>query len=392
MHNLIGGVVVAVMAGGLMSMTGCGSNWRVHEARPLVGKPSTANAPSWVQGRIPMAEDRIFFIGRSHTPDRHRDSLRDGEWGSSQHRRTPSKRVGYTVMDERDAVQSARNDVYDQVRQRLQPRNVGTVGQIVTTSVDSGTCASCGTTISLVVTPHQAACNEPCLRSPLTTWPSSASTGQCGSCASHDDGSGRPTEFVGSCSGCSGSHVFAIEKDGTSHVSIVSKLTNQHRAPDYLPALRGEMARDINVINVGLESIMPAMLAHLQEEEIHFENWHVHESDDAWGRPLAEGRDEWVSYKCWILCSIPREDYMSIAGDFRERYEELYDIGMARSEEDRSRRVEWEQDILRSQLKWQGEERAWNREDEIITRDHTITLDKDRHPMPGRRFSAVGSQ
>jgi hypothetical protein len=60
--------------------------------------------------------------------------------------------------------------------------------------------------------------------------------------------------------------------------------------------------------------------------------------------------------------------------------------------EDRQRRVEWETNDRRTELEWKEEERAWNREDEIVTRDHTITLDKDRHPMPGRRFSVVGSQ
>jgi 5-methylcytosine-specific restriction endonuclease McrA len=391
MHGLIGGVMVAAAVGGMAAMTGCGSNWRVHEARPIMGKPSTANAPDWVQGHIPMAEDRIFFIGRSHTPDIHRAALQDGEWGTSQHRRTPPTRVGYTVMDERDAVQSARNDVYDQVRQRLQPRNVGTVGQVVTSSIDSGTCTDCGTTISLVVTPHQAACNEPCLRSPMTTWPSSASTGKCGPCS--PPGSDQATQFVGSCSGCNDAHVFEVGADGqcVACTTCTSSLAASHRVPDYL-SVNGQLARDLNVMNIGLESVMPALLAHLQEEEIHFEKWHVHEGNDSWGRPFAEGRDEWVSYKCWILCSIPREDYMLIANGFRDRYEEIYDLSLARSEEDRDRRISYEDQSLRAELKRQDEERSWNREDEIITRDHTITLDKDRHPMPGRRFTAVGSQ
>ena len=83
---------------------------------------------------------------------------------------------------------------------------------------------------------------------------------------------------------------------------------------------------------------------------------------------------------------------MLIANGFRDRYEEIYDLSLARSEEDRDRRISYEDQSLRAELKRQDEERSWNREDEIITRDHTITLDKDRHPMPGRRFTAVGSQ
>jgi hypothetical protein len=35
----------------------------------------------------------------------------------------------------------------------------------------------------------------------------------------------------------------------------------------------------------------------------------------------------------------------------------------------------------------QDEERAWNREDENVTRAHTIEIDKDRHYLPGRRFT-----
>lgn len=390
-RSLIGVVTVASAVCGMASMVSCGSNWRTHQEQAIVAKPSTPDAPDWVRGHMPMSEDRVFFIGRSHTPDLHRNSMRDGEWGMSQHGRTPNKRVGYTAMDERDAVQSARNDVYDQVRQRLQPRNVGTVGQIVTASVDSGTCTDCGTAISLVQTAPQAACNEPCLRSPQSTWPNSAMTGKCGSCIP-TAGSGQPANFIGSCSGCDNSHVFAVDSSGKTTVSLVSLLAESHRIPDYIPVVRGQMARDLNVMNIGLESVMPALLAHLQEEEIYFEKWHVHEGDDHSGRPFAEGRDEWVSYKCWMLCSIPRSDYMQIAGDFRGRYEELYDLSMSRSEEDRERRINHEQSILRAQLEWQAEERAWNREDEIIARDHTITLDKDRHPMPGRRFGVVGSQ
>ena len=380
MRGLTRAVMIAAAAGSLIGLASCGSDWRMHEEQPLVGKPSTAEAPDWVRGRIPMAEDRIFFVGRSHTPDRQR------QVGGG----APSGRVGYTVMDERDAVQSARNDVYDQVRQRLQPRNVGTTGQILTASVDSGTCTDCGTSISLVRTPHQAPCNEPCLRSPMASWPSSAQTGKCGPCTPHDGG--QPAQFVGSCGGCDDPHLWEVGHDGRVSASLVSSLTKSHRIPDYLPALRDEMARDINVINIGIESVMPALLAHLQEEEIHFEKWHVHEGDDHWSRPVAVGHDEWVSYKCWILFSIPRTDYMQIAGEFRSRYDELYDLSMARSEEDRARRVSYEENLLRAQLKWQEEERRWNREDELVSRDHTITLDKDRHPLPGRRFSAVGGQ
>jgi hypothetical protein len=99
-----------------------------------------------------------------------------------------------------------------------------------------------------------------------------------------------------------------------------------------------------------------------------------------------------LGHRSWILSSIPRAEFSGIATEFRGRYEELYDMTLEWSVEDRQRRVEWETNDRRTELEWKEEERAWNREDEIVTRDHTITLDKDRHPMPGRRFGVVGSQ
>lgn len=361
----------------LLAMTiGCGSGWRMHEERAVAGmKPALADAPVWVKGEIPQSEDRIYFVGRSHTPDMHK---RAGSSGS-----TPDGRVGFTAMDERDAVQSARTDVYDQVRQRLQPRNLGTAGQVLTASADSGTCTGCGAEVALART-GSSACNDPCYSSPKNPWQDSSRSAQsCGGC-----GDAQRSTFA-SGGGTGGAP--AIPTEAAPAVTLVDALTRRHRIPDYLPALRGEMARDLNLANIGIDSVMPALLAQLDEESVYFEKWNVHEGHDPFGRWTATGRDEWQSYKCWVLYSIPRAEFMRIAGDFRERYDELYAQAMAWMKSDRDRRIKWEDQVLSTQLKWQEQERSWNREDETIARDHAITIDKDREPMPGRRFRLVGS-
>ncbi len=177
------------------------------------------------------------------------------------------------------------------------------------------------------------------------------------------------------CGSCDQVHIFVATRDAGCPTcpTLVHAVNADHRSPDYLPYAPTPMDRDINVFNVGLDSVMPALLAHLQEETAYFE--HDGEGDRA-----------------WILCSIPRPEFLTIANEFRSRYEQLYEMTLGWTVEDRERRIDWETTDRRVELEWKQEERAWNREDEIVTRDHTITLDKDRHPMPGRRFSVVGSQ
>jgi len=151
------------------------------------------------------------------------------------------------------------------------------------------------------------------------------------------------------------------------------------------------MARDINVFNVGLDSVMPALLAQLQEETAYFERI---DAGVAAGRGCSSSyaASKAVGHRAWLLCSIPRAEFMEIADEFRTRYDRLYEMTLEWTQEDRDRRIDWETNARRIELEWEREERAWNREDEVITRDHTITLDKDRHPLPGRRFTVVGSQ
>ena len=349
--------VFPMMAAALIgaSLSGCGSNWRMHESRAIeAAKPSTPDAPAWVQGRMPMAEDYVFFIGRSHTPDYHRDHLRDGEWGFSQHNRSPATRVGYTVMDERDAVQSARNDVYDQIRQRLAPRNLGMTAQNIHSTVDVGTCYDCGDSLPAASRmPVQQACNQPCLRTAGSTWPNSASHDRCRGCTNDAIDRGERVVFASECCNCSDTHVFESQPDpscGTCPITIAASdyPWNQPLWPHY-GSIQG---RDLSTINVGVESVMPALLANVNEEEIYFEKWHVHEGSDAGGRPFAEGRDEWQSYKCWLLCSIPLAEYEAIVGDFRGTYKTLLAESVARDSDNRARRVDWESRIQQAELDW----------------------------------------
>jgi len=171
----------------------------------------------------------------------------------------------------------------------------------------------------------------------------------------------------------------------------VSRVVRRNRTNDFLPIDLGGPARDINLVNLGIDSVMPAMLAALEEEQVYFEKWRVHEGDDYFEDPFAEGNDEWFSYKAWILFSIPREEFGMLASEFRVRYETLLDRSLQLAEEDRLRRIELENRSMELQLLWQQQERDWNREDEVIARDHAIDLDLDRVHLPGRRFSVVGS-
>ena len=373
---IVFGVVTATMV-----LASCGSNWRMHKETAQAGvQPTLPQAPDWVKLRVPQTDGRVYFVGRSHTPDLPRGNKVPGS--------TPDNRVGYTSMDERDAVQSARTDVYDQIRQRLAPRNMGTAANIASLNVDSGTCIDCGKSVALVRTPVQTSCNEDCYASKGSTWPSTGQKQGCATGLCNGAGS-QPTMFAGTCGGCGAK--CGVPGTAGSPVTLVDALTEMHRAPDYLPIAQAEIARDINVMNIGIDSVMPAMLSGLREEEVYFEKWSVHEGDDTLSRPLATGGDEWESYKCWILCSMPQAEFDIIADQFRSTFNELYTQAKALAQADRNRRMQWEDTMLKTQLTWQLEERKWNRADEEIARNHAVGLDKDREALPGRRFTVVGS-
>ena len=376
----------------LLAVIGCqgrGSNWRLHQQKQVTQKPmSNEAAPDWVKGIVPQSEFRIYFVGRSRTPDTPRpldayfNIRKNGEtlnenahlyghppkeaalFEYDRFYRDPSQRTGYTVMDERDAVQSAREDIFDQIRQRLAPRNMGNAANLLVNNVDSGTCLDCGDRVKIYETSVKI-CNDEC----------SHGSGNCDKRAELDDTGTSCADChqsVAHCAGCA---------------SIVHAVTQSNRTPDYLTGDLSPLARDINIMNINLESMMPSLAAYLSEEEVYFEKWHVHEGHDHNGRPMAEGRDEWQSYKCWMLCSIPAEEFYSIAEKFRERYDDFYETALDRSMQNRDRRMEWETRARELSLSRQEEEREWNREDEIVTLQHTLEINKDRETIPGRRFT-----
>jgi hypothetical protein len=363
-------IAMAALAAGTMLAVGCvkkSTEWHMaSSSETVLDRPE---APDWVRGLTPKSDSRIYFVGRS-------DDV-------------------ITCLSERDAIQSARNDIHDQVRQRLAPRNVGTVGQNVNMSTDSGTCVDCNTPMPVIRMAIQAPCNAPCLHASVAGPGDCVSRTHCGSCTPSALNSGNSVEVVSKCGSCNDVHAFSTLRraDCASCPTLVHAVNADHRVADYLPYNQG-MDRDLNVFNVGLDSIMPALLSQLQEETAYFEGMRVNGTYARSGSrgSAAVNTNKITGHKAWLLCSIPRAEFLAIANDFRERYEQLYDVTLEWTMEDRDRRIDWETASRQVELEWQAEERAWNREDEIVTRDHTITLDKDRHPMPGRRFGVVGSQ
>ena len=366
----------------LFASVSCGSKWQAHQELHVSEATMFSDAaPEWVRRGPGCMEGidptRLYFVGRSHVPDFRRNDFKTGS------NRVSAERIGYTSLDERDAVQSARNDVYDQVRQRLAPRNYGMAAQTVGVSVDVGQCVDCSTEVPMLATSVEQPCNDMCARDGFQQ----CGTGACGQQVSTGATLGSfPSGRSGSASGGCGGGC------GKACGTEMSKLVCGFRKPDYLPIDAGQMARDLNLLNIGVDSVMPAMLAGLEEEEVYFEKWNVQEGPDSFTRGLAEGDDEWQSSKAWVLFSIPREEFAMIASEFRVRYEGLFNQAMEWSLADRARRIAWEETEMKLQLDWQKEERSWNREDERAALEHARMVDLDRIHFPGRRFGIVGGQ
>ena len=70
------------------------------------------------------------------------------------------------------------------------------------------------------------------------------------------------------------------------------------------------------------------MAAYLQQEDAYFEKVHVHDADDFLGRPLAQGHDEWSSWKAWVLMSIPREEWDSMVEVMRDTQDQMFAAAM----------------------------------------------------------------
>jgi len=367
----------------LLAVIGCkgrGSNWRIHQEKQITTMPmSNDDAPDWVKGSIPQSENRIYFVGRSLNPDSPRIPLgntylrKNGEWFNEhaylygfppqedgEYYRTPSQRTGFTVMDEREAVQSARNDVSDQMRQRLAPKNMGNASSLTVNNIDSGTCTNCGDKLAVYRTNVQV-CNTQCSHNQEPCKSVTNNGVKCGDCH----------QSVADCSTCS------------SSVHVTEVILNPNYVSPDLPSL----ARDITIRNINYDSMMPAIAAYLNEEEVYFEKWHVHEGADSGVRPYAEGRDEWQSYKCWMLCSISTEEFYKIAETFREQYQDLYLASTIRAEEDRERRISDEDNIRQTILTRQDEERDWEKEIQLLKLKYNTDINQSRLGLRVRRFN-----
>lgn len=338
----------------ILSTIGCNRTIRITKDSDFQPAPMFAeSAPDWVRGIIPQSEGRIFFVGRSVDPylyGYYRTA--DGRWYQ-----TNNRQLGFNNnynsnlwMNERAAVSSARDDIYDQIRQRLAPRNVGASSNMLVSNIESGTCIDCDTSLP-VFRSNILVCNETCTHSGETCnskniqSAANSSVKYCGDC--HDQ--------VASCSGC-----------GT----LVHAITQLNRTADHLNSANMPLNRDINMMNINVDSLMPSLAAYMTEDELYFEK-----------------RSNWNEYKCWMLCSIPADEFYSIAENFRDKYEDMYNIAVERAEFDRLRRIAIEDETREITLDRQREEREWNRDDEHVTRAHAIEIDKDRHDLPGRRFT-----
>ena len=110
-----------------------------------------SSAPDWAQGQIPREDGRIFFVGRSEMPNYFANRI-------SRFSRANTYNNAYATWwtSEREAVSSARDDVYDQIRQRLAPRNVGNASNLVVGNIESGTCTNCGNTNTNLANRHHS--------------------------------------------------------------------------------------------------------------------------------------------------------------------------------------------------------------------------------------------
>ena len=333
----------------ILLTTGCHRGIRVAiQHAPMFSQ----NAPDWVSGDIPQSESRIYFVGRSVDRYLYSYHQRDGRWYQMNNRRLGFNNINHNNlwMTERAAVSSARDDIYDQIRQRLAPRNVGASSNMLVYNIDSGTCVDCDTTLPLFRS-NIVVCNESCTHSGETCnsknykTVANSTSKYCGDC--HDQ--------VASCSGC-----------GT----IVHAITQLNRTPDQLNSANVPVNRDINMMNINVDSLMPSLAAYMTEDELYFER-----------------RSDWNEYKCWMLCSIPADEFYSIAESFRNKYEDMYNLALERAESDRLRRIAFEDESRKITIERQESERKWNREDELVTRAHAIEIDKDRQDLPGRRFT-----
>ena len=71
-------------------------------------------------------------------------------------------------------------------------------------------------------------------------------------------------------------------------------------------------------------------------------------------------------------CSISRAAWERIVTRFRENYDDLYADARDHMQADRLRQREWELVYFKTALERQGEEREWNRDDEVFERNNSV--------------------
>ena len=332
-------------------LSACGSSWRLHDEMTLqIGAPSDEAAPNWVKGKVPMDPERIYFVGRSATPDM---SCRGDTFNNDA-----STRVGYTMLDERSALQSARNDVYDQMRQRLAPRSAGTLGQLMVVNVDAGTGKLNGSVDGPLRT-SSSACNPTCNEHGF------------------DSQTGAEVVCAKSC-----------EDDCKSCGGLRYGLDGRWQKED--GDVDDRLDSDLLQMNVAFDTVTAGMAAYLQQEDAYFEKVLVHDADDFMGRPFAQGNDEWSSWKAWVLMSIPKGEWDTMVNNMRSTHQQMLEMGTMMSMEDRKRRLDFEMSQIQLQQKREEEDREFDFEQQRLLVPYEMEVDRERTTLPGRRFKITG--
>ena len=332
-------------------LSACGSSWRLHDEMTLqIGAPSDEAAPDWVKGKVPMDPERIYFVGRSATPD----MSRRGDTFNND----ASTRVGYTMLDERSALQSARNDVYDQMRQRLAPRSAGTLGQLMVVNVDAGTGKLNGSVDGPLRT-SISACNPTCNEHGF------------------DSQTGAEVVCAKSC-----------EDDCKSCGGLRYGLDGRWQKED--GDVDDRLDSDLLQMNVAFDTVTAGMAAYLQQEDAYFEKVLVHDADDFMGRPFAQGNDEWSSWKAWVLMSIPKGEWDTMVNNMRSTHQQMLEMGTMMSMEDRKRRLDFEMSQIQLQQKREEEDRKFDFEQQRLLIPYEMEVDRERTTLPGRRFKITG--
>jgi len=86
---------LSLLAASAAILAGCGSDWQNYEEKFLrsgICRPDNEEVPEWVQGRVPVDENDVYFVGRG---------------------------MGHNVFDERDAYDAAVDHVVEQVAKQV---------------------------------------------------------------------------------------------------------------------------------------------------------------------------------------------------------------------------------------------------------------------------------